>query len=294
MTELTHARIEHRKLSIANIIKRAIAISIGALLMATGLEIFLVPNHVIDGGITGISIMLSHLTGVDLGIFLFVLNLPFVFIGYKQIGKTFAISTVFGILVLSIFTTLFHPVPAFTDDILLATVFGGMILGIGIGLVIRYGGALDGTEILAILINKKVPFSVGEIVMFFNLFILGSAGFVFSWDRAMYSILAYVIAARAIDTVVNGMEQSKSAWIISDQYKKIGDAVNARLGRGVTYLQGEGAYTGDDKKVVFCIITRLEEAKLKALVEELDPSAFLAVADITEVRGGRFKKRHIH
>lgn len=260
--------------------------------MATGLEIFLIPNQVIDGGITGISIMLSHLTGLNLGIFLFILNLPFVFMGHKQIGKTSAFSTVFGILTLSILTTLFHSIPAFTDDILLATIFGGMALGVG--LVIRYGGALDGTEILAILINKKIPFSVGEIVMFFNVFILGAAGFVFSWDRAMYSILAYVIASKAIDTVVNGFEQSKSIWIISEQQEELGEAINSELGRGVTYLHGEGAYTGDNKKLFFCIINRLEEAKLKSLIEELDPSDFLAVADITEVREGRFKKRDIH
>ncbi|WP_375337589.1 YitT family protein [Domibacillus sp. PGB-M46] len=276
------------------IIQRGAVITVGSLLMATGLEIFLVPNHVIDGGITGISIMLSHITGVSLGLFIFLLNLPFVYIGYKQIGKTFALSTIFGIFMLSIFTAYFHPIPAFTDDILLATIFGGMALGSGIGLVIRYGGALDGTEILAILINKKVPFSVGEIVMFFNVFILSTAGFVFSWDRAMYSILAYVIASKTIDTVVAGLDESKSAWIISDHFQEIGDAINARLGRGVTFLNGEGAYTGDGKKVIFCIITRLEEAKLKGIVEELDPNAFLAVGDITEVRGGRFKKRDIH
>lgn len=158
MTELEKAKIQHRKLSKGQVFGRAIAIAIGALLMATGLEIFLVPNHVVDGGITGISIMLSHITGVNLGIFLFVLNLPFVFIGYKQMGKTFALSTIFGILVLSILTSRFHHVPAFTADVLLATVFGGIILGIGIGLVIRYGGALDGTEILAILISKKFRF----------------------------------------------------------------------------------------------------------------------------------------
>jgi uncharacterized membrane-anchored protein YitT (DUF2179 family) len=294
MTELEKTKIQHRKLSKGQVFGRAIAIAIGALLMATGLEIFLVPNHVVDGGITGISIMLSHITGVNLGIFLFVLNLPFVFIGYKQMGKTFALSTIFGILVVSILTSMFHEVPAFTADVLLATVFGGIILGIGIGLVIRYGGALDGTEILAILISKKIPFSVGEIVMFFNFFILGAAGFVFTWDRAMYSILAYIIAAKAIDTVVEGLEESKSAWIISEYSDEIGDAINARLGRGVTYLHGEGAYTGDDKKVIFCIITRLEESKLKTIVEDFDPTAFLAVADITEVRGGRFKKRNIH
>jgi uncharacterized membrane-anchored protein YitT (DUF2179 family) len=292
--ELAGTTIQHRKLTVQKKIFRTIAITIGAILMATGLEIFLVPNHVIDGGITGISIMLSHLTGVELGIFLFFINLPFVYLGFKQMGKTFAISTVYGIIILSIFTTLFHPIPAFTDDILLATVFGGIILGVGVGLVIRNSGALDGTEILAILINKKVPFSVGEIIMIVNVFILGTAGFVFGWDRAMYSLLAYMIATKAIDTVVVGLEESKSVWIISDEAEKIGEAVNARLGRGVTYLQGEGAFTGDDKKVIFSIITRLEESKLKTIVEEIDPTAFLAIADISEVRGGRFKKRDIH
>ncbi|OAT73704.1 YitT family protein [Parageobacillus thermoglucosidasius] len=294
MAELSKAQIQHQRLSKAKIIKRATAIFIGAVLMAVGLEIFLVPNNVIDGGITGISIMLSHITGFPLGIFIFLLNLPFFFMGYKQIGKTFAISTLFGIIVLSVFTSLFHPVPAFTEDILLATIFGGMILGTGVGLVIRYGGALDGTEILAILINEKFPFSVGEIIMFFNIFILGAAGFVFTWDRAMYSILAYVIAFKTIDVVIKGLDESKSAWIISDNSEAIGDAIMNRLGRGVTYLSGEGAFSGDDKKVIFCVITRLEEAKLKEIVEENDPNAFLAIADMAEVRGGRFKKRDIH
>ncbi|MBA2876589.1 YitT family protein [Thermaerobacillus caldiproteolyticus] len=294
MTELSKVQIQHQRLSKAKIVKRATAIFIGAVLMAVGLEIFLVPNKVIDGGITGISIMLSHITGLRLGIFIFLLNLPFFFMGYKQIGKTFAVSTLFGITVLSIFTSLFHPVPAFTEDILLATIFGGMILGIGVGLVIRYGGALDGTEILAILMNKKLPFSVGEIIMFFNIFILGAAGFVFTWDRAMYSILAYVIAFKTIDVVIKGLDESKSAWIISDSPETIGNAIMNRLGRGVTYLSGEGAFSGDDKKVIFCVITRLEEAKLKEIVEENDPNAFLAIADMAEVRGGRFKKRDIH
>ncbi|MGI8383952.1 YitT family protein [Robertmurraya sp. P23] len=294
MTDLALEKRQHRRLSVLRIVQRGIFITIGALLMAVGLEIFLIPNQVIDGGVTGVSIMLSHITGIKLGIFLFILNLPFVYLGYKQFGKTFAISTVYGIIMLSLFATFFHPVPAFTDDILLATIFGGIFLGIGVGLVIRNGGALDGTEILSIVISKKVPFSVGEIVMFINLFILGSAGFVYSWDRAMYSILAYVIASKAIDIVITGMEESKSVWIISDFAHEIGDAINDRLGRGVTYLHGEGAYTGDDKKVIFCIITRLEESKMSSIVEEIDPSAFLAIADIAEVRGGRFKKKAIH
>ncbi|MEH7336001.1 YitT family protein [Neobacillus drentensis] len=287
-------KIQHRKLTKKKLFQRILLITIGAILMAVGLEIFLVPNNVIDGGITGISIMLSYLTGWKIGIFLFILNIPFFFIGYKQIGKTFALSTLYGIIVLSIATTLLHPVPAFTQDITLATVFGGVVLGIGVGIVIRYGGSLDGTEILAILFNNKLPFSVGEIIMFFNLFILGSAGFVFSWDRAMYSLIAYFVAYKTIDITITGLDESKSVWIISDNAKEIGDAILSRLGRGVTYINGEGAYSGDDKKVIFCVINRLEEAKLKEIVTENDHSAFLAVADIAEVRGGRFKKRDIH
>ncbi|WP_019120166.1 YitT family protein [Brevibacillus massiliensis] len=285
---------KHHPHSLASIIRRAVFIVIGAILYSVSLEVFLVPNNIIDGGITGISIILSHFTHLQLGMFLFVINLPFLIIGYKQIGKTFAISTLFGVAVMSVGTYLLGPVTAFTEDPLLAAVFGGVIMGIGIGLVIRNGGSLDGTEIIAILFNKKTPFSVGEIVMFLNLFILGSAGFVFSWNSAMYSLIAYFIAYKMIDVTIAGLDQSKSVWIISDKFQEIGDTLLARLGRGVTYLHGEGGYSGDDKKVVFCVITRLEEAKLKTIVEDADPNAFLAIGNIHDVKGGRFKKKDIH
>ncbi|MEH7885728.1 YitT family protein [Bacillus sp. JJ1609] len=285
---------QHKGISKTKLAKRIFFIILGAILMGVGIEEFLVPNRILDGGIVGISIILSHLSGWSLGLFIFILNIPFFFIGYKQIGKTFALSTLLGITVLSLTTSFLHEVPVFTEDLLLATVFGGIVLGSGVGIVIRYGGSLDGTEILAILANRKLPFSVGEIIMFFNIFIFGTAGFVFGWDRAMYSILTYFIAFKTIDVVMAGLDESKAAWIISEQHKEIGEAILARLGRGVTYLNGEGAYTGDDKKVIFCVITRLEEAKLKSIVEELDDSAFLAVGNIAEVRGGRFKKKNIH
>jgi uncharacterized membrane-anchored protein YitT (DUF2179 family) len=287
-------RAQHRRMTKSSILRRGFFLFIGAALMAVGLEIFLVPNRIIDGGITGISIILSYLTHIQVGIFLTLLNIPFLFIGYKMIGKTFALSTLFAILVMSIGTWLLHPVHELTNDPLLAAVFGGIILGIGVGMVIRFGGSLDGTEIIAILVSKKIPFSVGEIVMFFNLFILGSAGFVYSWDRAMYSLIAYFIAYKLIDVTIEGFDESKSVWIISDQFRQIGEAILDRLGRGVTYLEGEGGFSGDNKKVIFCVITRLEEAKLKSIVDELDPSAFLAVGNIHDVKGGRFKKKDIH
>lgn len=283
-----------KKLTKAKLVKRIIFVPLGAMIVAVGLEIFLVPNNIIDGGVIGISILTSYLTNINLGVLLVLFNIPFFLIGYKHIGKTFAITTLIGDIILGVGVALFHPVPVLTDDPLLASVFGGMCLGVGVGLVIRHGGSLDGTEILAILFNKGTPFSVGEIVMFMNVFILGSAGFVFGWDHAMYSLIAYFIAYKTIDLTIEGLDQSKSVWIISDQYKEIGEAINARLGRGVTYLNGEGAYTGDDKRVIFTVITRLEEAKVKNIVEENDESAFLAVGDIHDVKGGRFKKKAIH
>ncbi|MDQ1910436.1 YitT family protein [Paenibacillus sp. GD4] len=276
------------------LIRRIVFIFLGASLVSVGLEIFLVPNRIIDGGIVGISIITSHLTGLPLGIFLTVLNLPFLLIGYKQIGKTFALSTLFGVLIMSVGTSLLHSVQPLTIDPLLAAVFGGIILGVGVGMVIRFGGSLDGTEIVAILFQKKLPFSVGEIVMFLNIFILGSAGFVFGWDHAMYSLIAYYIAYKMIDITIEGFDESKSVWIISDKNKEIGNAILNRLGRGVTYLNGEGGYSGGSKRVIFCVITRLEEAKMKSIVEETDPTAFLAVGNIHDVKGGRFKKKDIH
>lgn len=276
------------------LLRRLVFLTFGAMLMAVGLEIFLVPNKIIDGGITGISIMVSHITDVPLGIFLTLFNLPFLFMGYKQIGKTFALSTLYAVLVMSIGTYFLHPVAPITIDPLLAAVFGGILLGVGVGLVIRSGGSMDGTEIVAILITKRTPFSVGEIVMFINVFILGSAGFIFGWDHAMYSLIAYYLAFKLIDITIEGIDQSKSVWIISDKHKEIGDALTQRLGRGVTYLEGEGAYSGDSKKVIFVVITRLEEAKLKSIVEDWDSQAFVAVGNIHDVKGGRFKKKAIH
>lgn len=277
-----------------NLIKRIIFVPIGALLVGVGLEIFLVPNKIIDGGITGISIMLSYGLDLPLGLFLIVLNIPFFILGYKQIGKTFSLTSLAGIVLVAIFTSLFIPVPPFTTDPLLATVFGGVIVGVGVGIVIRNGGSTDGTEIFSIVVNRSTPFSVGEIVMFLNVFILTAAGFVFGWNQAMYSLMAYFIASKTIDITIAGLEQSKSVWIISDQHEEIGDALNDRLGRGVTYLNGEGAYSGDKKQVIFTIITRLEEAKLKSIVGDIDPEAFVAIGDIHDVKGKQFKKRAIH
>lgn len=275
-------------------IKKYLVLIIGSLIYSAGLEIFLVPNNIIDGGVVGISIMASYLTGIPFGVYMVVLNLPFLYLGYKQIGKTFAISTIISIIALSIFSEFLEPVPQITQDYFLAAIFGGIIAGAGVGLVIRQGGSLDGTEITAIILDRKTSFSVGEVVMFFNLFILGAAGFVFGWDKAMYSLVAYFIISKMIDVVLKGLDESYAVMIVSDEYEEIADALMHRLGRGVTYLHGQGAYTGDDKHVLYCVITRLEVVKLKEIALEKDETAFVTINPVHDIVGGRFKKKSIH
>ena len=267
---------------------------LGSFLAATGLELFLIPNEIIDGGIIGISIISSYLLKLPLGLFIFFLNLPFLYVGYKQIGKTFAFMTLLGVIALSIFTYLLHAESAATKDLLLATVFGGVLLGIGVGMIIRYGGCLDGTETVSILLSKKLPFSIGEIVMFINVFILLSAGFVFGWERAMYSLITYFIAYKTIDLTIEGLEQMKAATIISIKPREIQEAIYARLGRNVTFLYGKSGYTGIYKEIIYCVISRLEIAKLKKIVLDFDPDAFVAIEHVHDVIGRRFKKRNIH
>lgn len=292
-TEEAKQKAKQRRKMIAYI-KRYLFLFVGSIITAIGLEIFLVPNNVIDGGIVGISIMASFLTGKPLGLFLVLLNIPFLYLGYKQIGKTFAISTTFAICSLSYWTSYFHPVAEITHDLFLAAVFGGIITGLGVGIIIRHGGSLDGTEIVAIIMDKRSGFSVGEIVMFMNLFILSSAGLIFQWDRAMYSLVAYFIIAKVIDVVIKGLDEANGIMIVTNDPEEIAAALMARLGRGVTILHGEGGYTGDPKKVLYCVVTRLEVDKLKAIVMEKDESAFVTITPVHDIMGGRFKKKAIH
>jgi len=285
--------MEKKKKVFRHIIKYLL-IFIGTILATIGLEFFIVPNRMIDGGIVGISIMLSYLTKIPLGVLTFVLNLPFLVIGYKQIGKTFVISSLFANISFSFWVSVFHPIPELTQDMLLAAVFGGIILGIGVGMTLRYGGSLDGTEIVALIFSRKLPFSVGQVVMFFNLFILSSAGLLFGWDKAMYSLIAYFIAYKVIDITIDGLDEEKAAYIISDNWEEIGEAITARLGRGVTFLKGRGGFTKEDKTVIYSVVTRLEIAKLKTIIQELDENAFVTINDVTDVMGGKHKKRAIH
>lgn len=276
---------------ILKILKKLVAITFGAFLVAVGLEYFLVCNNIIDGGLIGVSILLSYVKGWPLGALIVGLNLPFFLFGYKKMGRKFLFYSLYAILCLGGFVTLFNHCYKVTGNPLLACVFGGITVGLGVGLILKNNGSLDGTEVVAMVIAKKIGFSVGEVIMFFNLFILASAGFVFNWDKAMYSILAYYVIFKTIDLVLEGFDDSKAMLIVTDKPDEIARIIMHELGRGVTFLHGQGAYSGVDRKIIYCIINRLEISKIRDVVVECDENAFMTIYNIHEVEGGVVGKK---
>lgn len=263
-------------------------LTIGVVLAAFALEAFLIPNTILDGGVTGVSTILTKVTDVPLSFFILILNIPFVCIGYLNLGRGFLVRTVYSMLLFSACLTLFNSIDPITDQMLLATVFGGALLGIGVGLVIHFGGCVDGTESVAIVISKKTPFSVGQVVLVFNLIIYTVAGLIFGFDRAMYSLLTYFITFRVIDFVSEGMEQAKAALIITDHGENLAAEIYKRLGRTVTFIQGNGLISGE-KEVLYCVLTRIEIFELRHLVEEMDDSAFVTILEVSEIIGEHIK-----
>ncbi len=286
-------KIERKVLTFSQKLKKFLTkyffITFGAFVAAFAIEGFLLPNEIIDGGIVGISMMVSYITKFNLGVILVLFNLPFLFLALQKMGKTFVATILYGVTMLGIFVNLinFHV----TESELLATVFGGIILGVGVGLILRNDGALDGTEILAIRLAKKFGFSVGEIIMFFNIFIYTAAGFLYGWDSAMYSILTYFIAYRVIDVVMEGLNNSKSIYIITNFASEIGTAIMKELDISVTYMKGKGGYSGKEQTIIYCVVSRIEMTKIKNLIKETDPSAFYFIQDVHEVDGVRVKKK---
>ncbi len=270
-------------------LKNIIFLTVGAMITAFALESFLVPNNIIDGGVIGISMIVSHITKWNLGLLILILNTPFIIMAFKKMGGKFVVQTAFANIILAVFLNIFHHYKV-THDLLLATVFGGIILGLGVGIILKHEGSLDGTEMLSLVVSKKLGVSVGEFIMGINVFIYLAARKVFSWESAMYSIMTYFIASKVIDTVMEGFNSSKSVRIISDNASAIGEQLIERLDISVTYLQGIGGYTGQDKDLIYCVISRLELPKMIDIIKEIDPKAFVSVVDVHEVYGGRFRK----
>lgn len=289
--EKTAVPLKHGR-QIKNYILQWLQLFVGAVIASIGLELFLIPNQVIDGGVVGLSIMGHFMAdGVPFGVFLVVLNIPFLYIGYKHIGKNFAISTVIAVIMLSICSEYAAEFPKVTNDPFLAAIFGGIIDGIGVGIIMRAGGSLDGTEIVAIIADKHTVFSVGEVVMFINLFILSGAGLLFGWDKAMYSLVAYFVIAKMIDVVTKGFDETYAVMIVTKDPIEVTDELNAQLGRGVTILHGQGGYTKLPKEILYCVVNRLEVTKVKEIVLSMDENAFVTINSVYDIVGGRFKTK---
>ncbi len=272
------------------ICRKLMGLTVGAMIYSAGLNLFLIPNHVIDGGVTGISLLVQELTGIPFSVLIILLNLPFFYVGYRRLGLPLAASSTYAIVVLSLCSSYFESMKPATSDPFLSTIFGGIIIGIGVGIVIKSGGSTDGTEILAIWLDNKSAFSVGEIIMFFNLFILGAAGFIFNWNSAMYSLITYFICSRMIDAVSTGLDSSKGVFIVTTAYDDVADAIVHDMHHAVTRLHGQGGFLKDDKDVLYCVVSRLEVTKLKQVVHRIDGAAFLSVFDVQEVQGGLVKR----
>jgi uncharacterized membrane-anchored protein YitT (DUF2179 family) len=268
----------------------AFFIQAGAVLASFALERFLVPNRIMDGGVVGIAIIVSYLSILPLGFLVFAFNLPFLVLSLKLIGKRFLFLALYAVASFSVWVSVFEPVGVITSDLFLATIFGGIILGAGVGLIIRNGGCLDGTEIVSIILTSKIPFSVGEIVMGLNVVIFSAAGLVFGIDRALYSVAAYIIAYKAIDLVVEGIDQSKAIFIVSDKSEEISNLLFERLKAGITIFKGMGGYSKADRDIIYVIVRRLEISKIKNAVRGIDDNAFITIHNVHEVIGKNVRK----
>lgn len=270
-------------------------IALGSFLAGLGIQVFLVPNNLIDGGTVGIAMILGKLTDQNyIPLYMIAINLPFVYMAYKSIGRTFVFHMAFAILTFAASMMLLQtyvPDWQFVGDPLEVVVIGGCILGVGAGLIIRYGASTDGTEILGILINRKTGFTVGQVVLVCNVFVFGAAGLVFQdWHPPLLSLITYMVVIKVMDSVIVGLDETKSVLIISRKSQAIAEAIVHELGLGLTIMYGRGGFSGDEREILYVIAERLQLADLKELIHREDPSAFVAVENLHEVANGKQSK----
>ena len=282
------------KLSIIRHIKDAILITLGIFSAAFGFKGFLLTNHFIDGGATGISLLISELAGVPLYVLIIVVNIPFIILGYKILGTGFAAKTAMAITGLAIVVAFVH-FPNITKDHLLIAVFGGFFLGAGIGLSVRGGAVIDGTEVLAIYLSRKLGTTIGDIIIIVNILIFSAAAYFLSIEIALYSMITYLSASKTLDFIIEGIEEYTGVTIISTHTEELSQMISEKLGRGVTIYSGKSGYGKKGKKqdidIVYSVVTRLELNKLNTEIEKIDPNAFVVMNSIKDTKGGMVKKR---
>jgi len=258
---------------------------VGAFFAALALRVFLVPNELIDGGVVGVSMILARIYGNSyISYFLVILNLPFVYLAWRHIRRSFVVHMLAAIFFFAIFLLLLERLPSFSSDVLEAIVIGGAMLGAGAGMIIRNGGCTDGTEIMAIIINRKKGFTVGQVIFFLNIFVFGAYGWIFNdWHIALRSLMTYIVAFKTMDLVIAGLEELKSVLIMCSKPEKLSKIITHELGLGLTFIKGKGGYSGEDRDILFIIVERLDLAELKEIALREDPSAFIAIENLHEV-----------
>ncbi|MBI1341457.1 MAG: DUF2179 domain-containing protein [Terrimonas sp.] len=281
--------------ALLNTLKSILFILLGVFAAGFGLKGFLMPNHFIDGGVMGISLLINNRTGIPLALLIVIINLPFILLARWQIGPVFSGKSILAIIMLSLVIA-FFPFPIITNDKLLVAVFGGFFLGAGIGLSIRGGGVIDGTEILAIYLSRKRGLTVGDFIMIFNIIIFGVAAYLLSWEIALYAILTYIAASKTVDFILEGIEEFTGVTIISAHSNEIAEMIQTRMGRGLTIYAGKKGFgkrgeNYDSANIIFTVITRLEINKLSIEIEKIDPHAFIVMQSIKDTKGGMVKKR---
>lgn len=270
-----------------------LSLTAGVAVAAFGVASFLLPNHFIDGGVTGISMLLAKVTGLPLAGVLVLVNAPFVVMGYRHIGSEFAIKSCLAIFGLALVLAIV-PFPVVTADHLLGAVFGGFFVGAGVGLAIRGGGVLDGTDVLAVLLSKRFSATVGEVLLFVNVVIFTIAAIFLGVESALYSVLTYIAASKTIDFLLHGIEAYNSVMIVSAQHETIRQSILSELGRGVTAFKARGGYTSAEQQVLLCVVTRLELSRLDNIVKTHDAGAFVVVQPVLDIKGGVIKRRAFH
>jgi uncharacterized membrane-anchored protein YitT (DUF2179 family) len=265
----------------------------GIIVANIGLTGFLLPNHFIDGGVTGISMLLAALTKFPLAVMLVLVNAPFVLVGYWYVGKMFALKSSLAIILLAACIALI-PCPEATHDKLLGAVFGGFFIGAGVGLAIRGGGVLDGTEILAVVLSRRTLATVGEMILGLNIVIFSIAAFFLGIESALYSVLTYFSAFKTIDFLLHGIESYHAVMIMSAQHEAIRQDILSQLGRGVTEFTAKGGFTEVERQVLYCVITRLEVSKMHTIIQSHDENAFVVLSPVLDIHGGVVKRRAFH
>lgn len=272
--------------------RRIVFILLGSLISALAINMFIIPHNLISGGVGGIAIIIQYLSGIPSGVFILIFNIPIFIIGLKEVDRDFIIFSLIGTLSLSGFLIATGSVSKLfkLDDVLLSSVYGGVMSGIGLGIAFKNRGSQGGTDILAVVFKRRMGINIATVSLAMNILVVAVGAFISNVETALYTLVSMYITSQVMDRVIEGFERKKMIFIVTEKEKEVSNGIMQEIGRGVTFFYGEGAYTGDSKKVLYCIVTSRQLSRTMKIVEDIDPQSFISIVDTAEVQGHGFKK----